>query len=106
MPRRKNRKVGENREVRKNQNQTARRSGAEEGHVTEGIFCLLSKQGQKRDKKLEVQLFLACLLVPLALAGLSRFRLVLKASAIGLTVGLAIGGAESIGGEIAVGFFK
>ncbi len=62
------------------------------------------RQGQKRDKKLEVQLFLARLLVLLALAGLSRFRLVVEASALGLTVGLAIGGTESIGGEVAVGF--
>ncbi len=42
--------------------------------------------------------------MPLALAGLPRFRLVLEASALGLTVGLAIGGAESMGGEVAVGF--
>ena len=87
--------------------QTVERSGAEWNgtgdHVTEESFCLLSRQGQKRDKKLGVQLFLARLLVPLALAGRPRFRLVL-ASALGLTVGLAIGGAESIGGEVAVGF--
>ncbi len=74
--------------------------------MTEGILCLLSRQGQKRDKKLKVQLFLARLLVPFALTGLSRFRLVLKASALGLTVSLAIGGAESIGREVAVGFSK
>ncbi len=69
--------------------------------MTEGILCLLSRQGQKRDKKLKVQLFLARLLVPFALAGRPRFRLVLEAS--GLIVGLAIGGAKSIGGEVAVG---
>ncbi len=85
------------------ENQNAGRSGTEGGHVTRGIFCLLLRQGQKRDQKLEVQLFLACLLVPLSLAGLPRFCLVLETSALGLTVGLAIGGAESIGGEIAVG---
>ncbi len=68
--------------------------------MTEGIFCLLLRQGQKRDKKLEVQLFLARLLVPFALAGRPRFRLVLEAS--GLIVGLAIGGAEFIGREVAV----
>ncbi len=69
--------------------------------MTEGISCLLLRQGQKRGKKLEVQLFLARLLVPLALAGRPRFCLVLEAS--GLILGLAIGGAESIGGEVAVG---
>ncbi len=73
-----------------------------ENHVTEGIFCLLLRQGQKRDKKLVVQLFLARLLVPLALAGRPCFRLVIEAS--GLIVGLAIGRAESISGEVAVGF--
>ncbi len=81
--------------------QTARWSGAE-NHMTEGIFCLLLRQGQKRDKKLEVQLFLARLLVPLALAGRPRFRLVIEA--FDLAVGLAMGGAESIGGEVTVGF--
>ena len=45
--------------------------------------------------------FLACLLA--LLAGRPRFRLVL-ALAVGLTVGLAIGGAELMGGEVAVGF--
>ncbi len=50
-----------------------------ENHVIEGVFCLLLRQGQKRDKKLEVQLFLARLLLPLALANLPRFRLVLEA---------------------------
>ncbi len=78
------------------------RSGVERDYVTEKIFCLLSKQGQKRDKKLEVQPFLARLLVSLALAGRPRFRLVLEAS-IGLIVGLAVGGAESIGRKVAVG---
>ncbi len=70
--------------------------------MTEGILCLLLRQGQKQDKKLEVQLYLARLLVPLALAGRPRFRLVIEAS--GLTVGIAIGGVESIGGKVAVGF--
>ncbi len=83
------------------ENQNAGRSGTEGGHVTRGIFCLLLRLGLKRDKKLEVQLFLARLLVPFALAGWPRFCLVLEAS--GLIVGLAIGGAESIGGEVAVG---
>ncbi len=105
MSRRKNLKLGENREVLKNQKikllSRAERSGAE-NHVTEGIFCLLLRYGQKQDKQLVVQLFLVRLLVPLALAGRPHFRLVIEAS--GLTVGLAIGGAEFIGGEVAVGF--
>ncbi len=70
--------------------------------MTERIFYLLSRQGQNQDKKLEFQLFLARLLVLLALAGRPRFCLVLEAS-IGLTIGLAVAGAESIGGEVAVG---
>ncbi len=70
--------------------------------MTEGILCLLLRQGQKRGKKLEVQVFLARLLAPLALAGLPHFRLMIEAS--GLTVGLAIGEAKSIGREVAVGF--
>ncbi len=103
MLRRKNRKLGENREVGRieKSNYGAERSG---DHVTEGILCLLSRQYQKQDKKLEVQVFLARLLAPLALAGLSRFYLVLEASVLGLTISLAIVGAESIGGEVAVGF--
>ncbi len=70
--------------------------------MTERISCLLLRQGQKRDKKLEVQLFLARLLVPLALTGRPCFCLVIEAS--GLIVGLAINGAEFIGGEVAVSF--
>ena len=72
--------------------------------MTEGIFCLLLKQGQKRDKKLKVQVFLVYLLAPLFFVGLSCFCLMLKASAliVGLTVGLTIGGAESIDREVAV----
>ncbi len=34
-----------------------------EDYVTKAIFCLLLRQGQKQDKKLEVQLFLVYLLV-------------------------------------------
>ena len=72
-------------------------------YTTEEIFYLLLKQGQKRDKKLKVQLFLACFLVPLVLAGQPHFCLVLKIS---LTVGLVIGGAESISGKIIIDFFR
>ncbi len=51
----------------------------------------------------EVQLLLAHLLVPLALAGRPHFRLVLEASSLtaSLIVGLVIGGVESISGEFA-----
>ncbi len=73
--------------------------------MTEGIFCLLLKQGQKQDKKLEVQLFLVCLLVLLALARRPRFCLALETS-VGFIVGLAVGEVESIGGEVAVGLLE
>lgn len=43
-----------------------------------------------------------CLLVPLVLVG--RPYIHFETSALGLTVGLAISGAELIGGEIAIGF--
>ena len=51
----------------------------------------------------KVQFFLACMLA--LLAGRPHFRLVVDL-AIGLTLGLAIGGAELIGGEFAVGFLR
>ncbi len=68
--------------------------------MIEKILCLLLGQVQKQDKKLEVQLFLVHLLV--LLAGWPRFCLVLVVSALGLTVGLAIGWIESIGGKITI----
>ncbi len=74
--------------------------------MTERILYLLSKQGQKQDKKLEVQVFLARLLVPPSFTGLPRFCLVLKASVLGLTIGFAVGGAEFIGREVIIGFSK
>lgn len=43
-------------------------------------------------------------LVPLALAGRPLFSLVLETYALGLMVGFAIGEAESISGEVVVGF--
>ncbi len=70
--------------------------------MTVGIFYLLSRQGQKRDKKLEVQVFLVRLLALLSFIGLPRFCL-FEASTLGLTLGLAIGRAESIGGVVTVG---
>ena len=70
------------------------------------FFYPLLRQGQKQDKKLEVQLFLVHLLVPMALAGRLHFCLVLAALALGLSIGLAISGAESIGGEVAIDFSK
>ncbi len=74
--------------------------------MTEGIFYLLSWSGQKQDKKLEVQVFLMHLLVSLSFVDLPRFCLMFEASAliVSLAIGLAIGGAESIGGEVNVGF--
>ncbi len=45
------------------------------------------------------------LLAPLSFASLPHFCL-LEVSALGLTVGLAIGGAESISGEVAVGLSR
>ena len=61
--------------------------------------------GQKEaiwENKQKVQFFLARLLA--MLAGRPRFSLVLDL-AVGLTVDLAIGKAESMGKEVAVGFF-
>ncbi len=74
--------------------------------MTGEIFCLPLKQDQKQDKKLEVQLFLMCLLVPLALADLLPFCLVFEVLALGLIVGLAIGGAEKISRKLAVGLLR
>ena len=54
---------------------------------------------ENRDKKAEAQVILAFLIVPV-LAGRPRFCLV---APVGLTVGLAIGGAVSTGGDVAVG---
>lgn len=68
--------------------------------MTEKIFCLLLEQGQKQNKKLEVQVFLTCLLVSLALAIWPHF---LEASVLGLIIGLAIIRAEFIGKKVAVG---
>ncbi len=72
--------------------------------MTKEIFCRLLRQCLKRDKKLEVQLFLAYLLVPLALASRLCFCLVLEVSDLGLNVGLAIGEVESISGKVAISF--
>ncbi len=73
--------------------------------MTVGIFYLLSRQDQKQDIKLEVQLFLTCLLVPLFFAGLLYFCLMLEASALGLIIDFAINEAESIGRKVAIGLF-
>ena len=72
--------------------------------MTERIFCLLLRQSQKREKKLEVQLFLVRLQVLLALAQ-PYFYLMFKTSVIGLIVNLAINGAESISGKVGISFF-
>ncbi len=68
----------------------------------------------KAEEKSKVQLFFACLLAPLAFAGLPRFCLTAedfgKDLTVGLTVGLtvvlALGKAESVEREVAVGFSK
>ncbi len=105
MSKRKTRKIGGNQKVQKNRKiklwSRAERSG---DHVTVGIFCLLSRQGQKRDKKQEVQVFLVRLLAPLFFAGLPCFCLMLETSALGLTLSLTISEAEFISGEVAVDF--
>lgn len=74
--------------------------------MTMGIFCLLLRKGQKQDKKLEVQLFLAHLLVLLALASRSCVYLVSETLALGLILSLAISGVESIVGGVAVGLLR
>ena len=74
--------------------------------MTERIFCLLLRSGQKQNKKLEIPLFLACLLVPLTLADRSHFYLVLLTLALGLTIGLAICRMKFIGGEVAIGLSR
>ena len=55
---------------------------------------------KKQNKKLAFQLFLAHLLMPLALAGWQHF---FESSALDLIVGLAISKVELIGGEVAIG---
>ncbi len=105
MPSRKNRKLWVKIEKwNESKNQTAGQSGAERDYMIVEIFCLLSRKGQKRDKKLEIQVFLVRLLVLLSFADLPRFCLVLETSALDLAIGFAIGGAEFIGGEVIVGF--
>lgn len=72
------------------------------------IFCLLSTQGQKQDKKLVVQVLLAHLPAPQFFTGLPRFCLVLESSAliVGLAIGLAISRAEFVNKKIAIGFSR
>ncbi len=70
--------------------------------MTVESFAYYQDRVKKRDKKLEVQVFLTRLLAPLSFTGLFHFCL-LEISALGLTIGLTIGGAESIGKEVAVG---
>lgn len=68
-------------------------------YVTEKIFGLSLKQGQKQDKKLEFKFFLVYLLVSLALASWLHF---FKISALNLNVGLAFDKVESINGKVAL----
>ncbi len=107
MPRKKNWKIVENQKMRKNWKiklLSEVKWSRVENHITEGIFCMLLRQDQKQEKKPEVQLFLARLLVPLALASQPRFCLVLEILALDLTIGLAIARTKSMGGGVAVGF--
>ncbi len=94
------------RSAKESKNQIARQSGVDWGHVTEGIFYLLSKQGQKQDEKLEVHIWLVRILAWLFFAVLPCFCLVLEALVLGLIVDFAISGAEFIGGEVAISFSK
>lgn len=57
-------------------------------------------------KKQEVQLFFANLLLLLTLDAWASFYLILEDSALGLTIGLAIGGSELIGEEITIGLLR
>lgn len=77
-------------------------------HITKGIFCLLLRQSQKQDKKLDVQVFLVRLLESLFFGDLYSFCLVFEASTliISLAIGLTISKMESIDKEIAISFFK
>ncbi len=73
-------------------------------HVMKKIFFFWKKQGQKRDKNSNFQLFLAHLLASLVLANWLYFHLLIKTSS--LMVGLAIGRVMSISGEVNVGFSR
>ncbi len=95
--------MGANQEVQKNR-KIKLRGKVERDHMTEEIFCLLLRQGQKQDKKLEVQVFLVHLLIPLSFASLPCFRLMLANSAHGMAIGLAISATEFIGGEVIIDF--
>lgn len=55
--------------------------------------------------KVESSIFIICLLLPLAFAGLLHFCLASKAF-IGLTIGLVIGDAEYIGGKVTDDFMR
>ena len=70
---------------------------------TEQISNLIGQEKAMWENKQKVEFFLACLLAQLA--GLSRFRLVVDL-AIGLTIDLAIGRTESMGGKVAVNFSR
>ena len=69
-------------------------------------FAYYWDRAKKWDKRLEVQLFFARLLLPLALTSRPRLCLVFEASALGLTMDLAINGAELIGEEVAIGLSR
>ncbi len=99
MLRWKNWKVGQKQEVRKNW-KIKLQSKAESRDYRNLLSSI--ETGPKQDKKLEVQVFLVRLLALLSFANMSRFCL-LETLALGLTVGLVIGEAESICKEVVVG---
>lgn len=68
-----------------------------------GVFYLLLRQCQKRDKKLEIRLFLAYLLVLLTLVFWPCFCLVLEAT-VNLSVGFVVDEVKFISREVAIGF--
>lgn len=76
-----------------------------DSHMTKVQFLPAMGIRPKMRCKSKIQLFLACLLVLLALIGLSRFCLVLKASALSLVIGQTICEVELIGREVVIGFF-
>ncbi len=95
--------MGGNREVEriKKLNYGVEQNGVGD-HVTAGIFCLLLRQGQKRDKKTRSLAFFSTLASVVGFGWSTMLCLVLESSALGLTISLAIGEAELIGKKVAI----
>ena len=84
-------------------NQTVEQSGAEQRlRNWENLLPAIETE-LKQDKKLVFQLFFMHLLVRLALASWPYF---FEAFTLSLTIDLAVGGAELIGGKVAVGLSR